>query len=75
MDVRCGSKKHGAITEDGNLEVKCDSRFCGAGAGTVVLHTFDVTNGELVKTVMFKNPGRGELRDGADNGPTAVRHP
>lgn len=55
MDVRCEHKKHGEI-DDGLLEVKCDSRFCGAGPGIVVLHQFDASSGKLMKTMKFKNP-------------------
>jgi len=53
MDMRCGSKKHGVIVCPGLLEIKCDSRFCGAGSGVVVLHRFDATTGELVDTRRF----------------------
>jgi hypothetical protein len=55
MDVRCENKKHAEL-EGEFLEVKCDSRFCGAQPGTVVLHQFDARTGELVKTMKFKNP-------------------
>jgi hypothetical protein len=73
VDIRCGNKKHGSITDSGLLEVKCNSRFCGAAPGTVVLHLFDAHSGELVKTVMYKNPERGELRNAAYNDSAAVR--
>lgn len=55
-DLRCSSKKHGVILDDRLLEIKCDSRFCGAGQGNIVLHLFSVDTGELVKTVQYKNP-------------------
>lgn len=55
-DLRCESKKHGVVTDDGLLEIKCDSRFCGAGKGKVVLHLFHPETGELVRTIQFKNP-------------------
>ena len=55
-ELRCPSKKHGVIVDESLLEIKCDSRFCGAGQGKVVLHLFNVETGELVKTVQYKNP-------------------
>jgi hypothetical protein len=56
MDVRCEHKKHGEVVDEGFIEIKCDSRFCGAGPGIVVLHQFDTSTGALVKTMKFKNP-------------------
>lgn len=55
MDLRCPAKKHGELV-DAVVEVKCSSRFCGAGPGVVVIHRFDVTTGELVETHQFKDP-------------------
>jgi hypothetical protein len=55
MELRCDAKLHG-ILKDGKLEVKCDSRFCGHAPGVVVLHTYDITTGELISTVRYKNP-------------------
>lgn len=72
MELRCDSKKHGEL-HDGLIEVKCDSRFCGAGPGTVVLHQFDARTGDLVKTVQYKNPNRKEKGNGADDHSAAVR--
>lgn len=57
MDLRCGAKKHGEIDGDA-VEIKCSSRFCGAGPGVVVIHRFDSTSGELVETLQFKDPSR-----------------
>lgn len=57
MDLRCGAKKHGELA-DSLVEIKCSSRFCGAAAGVVVIHRFDVTTGELVDTRQFKDPAR-----------------
>jgi hypothetical protein len=57
-ELRCNSKKHGVVTDEKLLEIKCDSRFCGARKGVIVLHLFDMTTGELVRTVQFKNPAR-----------------
>ena len=55
MDLRCPSKKH-AVLDGEFIEVKCGSRFCGAGPGIVVLHLFDKNAGELVKTSRFRDP-------------------
>jgi hypothetical protein len=71
MDLRCEAKKHGEI--DGNIvEIKCSSRFCGAGPGVVVIHRFDAETGELTETRRFKDPTRKEGRHASRNG-TAVR--
>lgn len=57
MDLRCaGNKLHGRVSNDDDwLEVKCSSRFCGAAAGTVVLHRFKLHTGE-VETLRFADP-------------------
>lgn len=54
-DLRCPSKKHGELQDD-VLEVKCGSRFCGATDGAVVIHQFDAGSGELLGTLVFKDP-------------------
>lgn len=71
MDLRCEAKKHGEL-DDGVIEVKCSSRFCGAGPGVVVIHRFDVSTGELVSTHRFKDPTRKGRSHASRNG-TAVR--
>ena len=59
MDLRCDNKKHGELLEDDHLiEVKCNSRFCGAAAGVIVLHYFNTTTGALVRTKTFTEPRR-----------------
>jgi hypothetical protein len=77
MDLRCESKKHGELPEPGVIEVKCDSRFCGAQRGVVVLHRFDALTGELLETKRFRDPGvaeaRKEVNDGARRDSAAVR--
>lgn len=57
MDLRCESKKFGELTDDGLLEVKCPSKFCGAAPGIVVLHRFDAFTGEILSTQRFRDPG------------------
>lgn len=71
MDLRCEAKKHGEIG-DGVVEIKCSSRFCGAGPGVVVLHRFSTATGELMETRRFKDPNRKERSHASRNG-TAVR--
>lgn len=61
MELRCRSKLHGVL-DKGLVEVKCRSKWCGAGPGRVVLHRFDTSTGELVETKQFKDPERS-LRD------------
>lgn len=60
-DLRCPGKRHAIIVESGSgiIEVKCDSRVCGAYPGRVVLHRFDVGSGELVETMKFTDSGKG----------------
>lgn len=58
-EIRCDHKMHGELLE-GFLEVKCSSRFCGAGSGIVVIHRFDVESGKLIETNRYRDPGKGE---------------
>lgn len=63
-ELRCDNKLHGIIVEPSVIEVRCGSRFCGAGKDVVVLHRFDVVTGKLIKTERFKEPNqRKEVRD------------
>lgn len=55
QELRCDSKKHGEVVDDHIVEVKCDSRFCGAKPGVIVLHRFDLATGKLVDTNRFKD--------------------
>lgn len=54
VDLRCKSKKHGEL-QDEFLEVKCNSRFCGAVGGVIVLHLFNARTGELVSTKHYRD--------------------
>jgi hypothetical protein len=56
MDLRCDHKMFGRITEDGLLEVKCNSDRCGHMRGTVVLHLFDPATGTLKDTKTYREP-------------------
>lgn len=61
IELRCAGTMHGKLDiRDGKLEVKCGRRGCGAGGGVVVLHTFDVTTGNLVGTQRYADPVRNQ---------------
>lgn len=50
MELRCsGNKLHGIMVSEGSgeLEVRCDSKFCGKQPGVVILHRFDLGSGEF----------------------------
>lgn len=56
-EIRCPSRIVGVV-RDGRLEVKCSSKHCGAGNGTIVIHYFDLLTGELLETRKFQEPAR-----------------
>jgi hypothetical protein len=61
IELRCGGTMHAKLNiVDGKLEVKCGRRSCGAKRGIVVLHTFDLTSGNMVGTKRFADPVRDE---------------
>lgn len=63
MELRCEHKKLGVLLETGLggvVELKCSSRFCGATAGTVVLHRFSTETGQLIGTARFRDTPRVE---------------
>ena len=69
MDLRCEHKLHGRIIDpgaDGVVEIKCNSRFCGSVAGTVVLHRFSTADGSLLETKRYRDPTM--LRKAASHG-------
>ena len=55
-ELRCPSRLHAVITDDGLIEVKCRYDRCGASSEVTVLHLFDPISGELVETKKFRNP-------------------
>ncbi|QFG08235.1 hypothetical protein PBI_LAMBO_23 [Gordonia phage Lambo] len=58
-DLRCENKLHGVALPNGQIEVACNSRYCGKGPGVTVLHRFDPESGALLETKRFKTPGKG----------------
>lgn len=76
-DLRCPSRLHGKAVDELTLEVKCDSRRCGAGQGAVVLHYFSLTTGELLDTKKYTDPqtlfAGKEMTNAAYHDPAAVR--
>lgn len=56
MEIRCPHKKFAEL-EEGRIEVKCSSKFCGAGPGVIVLHRFDAITGKMLDTKRFRDPG------------------
>lgn len=58
MELRCTARiLHGIVNgASGSIEVTCKSKRCGKRPGVVVLHTFNMSTGELVNTKLFKEP-------------------
>lgn len=60
MELRCSSKKHGELLQpsgdEGVVEFRCSSRWCGGGSGVIVLHRFSTHTGELTQTNKYKQP-------------------
>lgn len=69
--LRCQAKLHGILVENGLIEVKCQSRFCGAEKGVIVLHRFSIDDGSMVTTLRFREPGKEESSGTRDS--TSVR--
>jgi hypothetical protein len=61
-ELRCkGNILHGLVVEGeakGVLEVRCRSKFCGKTSQTVVLHRFDLSDGNYI-TRKYKEPRKG----------------
>jgi hypothetical protein len=60
IELRCGKRLHGILTDDGVLEISCRSALCGHRDGVVVIHRFDTLTGELIGTTEYKDAS--ELR-------------
>lgn len=65
-DLRCDGTLYGRLTDDRWLEVKCKRRVCGYRPGLVILHTIDITSGEVVSTKKFAEPTNKKKRRGSD---------
>lgn len=65
--VRCRGKRHAILIDESTLEVKCDSRVCGAGPGVIVLHRFDIATGREKETLKFKDPAVGRRQGNGTN--------
>lgn len=75
IDLRCSNTLYGRLTDNRWLEVKCKRRACGYAKGLVILHTIDITTGEVTKTRRFSDPrnSRKEQGNAPDQQPSAVR--
>lgn len=56
MELRCSSKKHAEIIDE-VIEIKCNSKFCGAAPGVTILHRFNLA-GVLIETKKYRDPRR-----------------
>jgi len=72
IDLRCDTTLYGRLTDDRWLEVKCKRRACGYFKGTVVLHTIDITTGQVVSTKKFAEPKTQKERAHASHHPSAA---
>lgn len=74
VDLRCEGTLYGRLTDNRWLEVKCKRSQCGYRKGKVILHTIDVTTGQVVSTRKFAEPKRQkENQHAADHARAAVR--
>lgn len=75
IDLRCGNTLHGRLTDNRWFEVKCKRRACGYRKGIIILHTIDITTGEVTNTRRFSDPKnpRKEQGNAPDHQPAAVR--
>lgn len=60
-NFRCPGNKLHAKLNDGKLEVRCESRWCGKRPGVIVIHRFSIESGELIDTVRFRTPHQPSL--------------
>lgn len=73
MDLRCGNGILHGVLDEGTVEFRCRSAKCGHMAGVIVLHKFNVTTGELVKTSVFAEPIERSNTNGNRSIRSAVR--
>jgi hypothetical protein len=74
-ELRCDHKLHGIFIPPSTVEFKCDSKFCGAVPGeVVVLHRFNIETQETITRRFQPVDRRRKVKARATrNGPTAVR--
>ena len=58
MELRCNNSILFGVVDEGFIDVKCRSNYCGAGPGVVVLHRFALDTGKLIHTSVYKDPQR-----------------
>jgi len=75
VELRCGKRLHGILTDDGVIEISCRSALCGHVDGNVVIHKFDAETGDFLGSKLYKDPNtlREEQADGLGHS-TTVRH-
>lgn len=64
MDLRCEGSLLGVMIDETHIELPCKRRRCGKRPGVVVLHTLDITTGEVTRTRKFADPARRDNSDG-----------
>jgi len=62
-DLRCDNGILFGVLDEGAIEVKCRSTYCGHAPGTVVIHRFSLATGELLYTSRFKDPGTKQRKE------------
>lgn len=74
VELRCDGTLHGKLQDGKYLEVKCDRRKCGYRRGIIILHTIDITTGELISTKTYAEPKpRKEGHNASHHSPASVR--
>ena len=56
ISLRCAHDLYGRLTDNRWLEVKCKRRACGYHKGLVILHTIDITTGQVTSTHKYADP-------------------
>ena len=73
-ELRCEHKLHGIFILPSTVEFKCDSKFCGAVPGeVVVLHKFNFATQEMITRQFKPVDARKKVKRATHNRPTAVR--
>jgi hypothetical protein len=73
-ELRCDNRMHARFLPPETVEVKCDSRWCGAIPGhVVVLHRFNVRTQETT-TIRFQPVDGKKVKNATHRRPAAVRN-